>query len=108
MPQNEFIDRKYFEGYGKLGIHKEMLSDSRRVEAYEQAIHNTVRGKVVVDVGAGTGILSIMAAEAKAVLVYAVENSDIVKECRKAVYSRNLGKQIKIMNILAEDAPLPK
>jgi predicted RNA methylase len=36
----------------------------------------------VVDVGAGTGILSIFAADAGAKHVYAIEASQIVKVCK--------------------------
>ena len=43
-----------------LGIHEEMLKDEVRTEAYRKAIVNNkhlYRGKVVLDVGCGTGIL---------------------------------------------------
>lgn len=65
-------------------------------------------GKVVVDVGAGNGILKWMAAEAGAKRVYAIENSEIVSELIKGVRSRELGGRVKVMKIIAEDAPLPK
>jgi predicted RNA methylase len=56
----------YFEAYGKPGIHQEMMNDQRRVDAYREAISRSLKNKVVADVGAGTGVLSIMAAEAGA------------------------------------------
>ena len=40
----------------------------------------SVAGKVVVDVGAGKGLLSIMSAEMGAKKVYAIEFCSIVKE----------------------------
>lgn len=83
-----------------------MLTDARRIEAYRQAVMKTVFEKIVVDVGAGTGILSVMAAEAGANRVYAIEKSEIVRECIKLVKSKKLSQVIKVMNILAEDAPL--
>ena len=39
-----------------------MIRDQVRTEAYRQAIDKLVQGKVVIDVGAGSGILSIFAA----------------------------------------------
>ncbi len=63
---------------------------------------------MVADIGAGTGVLSIMAANAGAAKVFAIEFAKIVKECKKQVSQRGLGKVIKIMEIEAENAPLDK
>ena len=70
-------------------IHREMLQDRPRTLAYQSAFStpdaplrhgagntrhgDTCRGRTVLDVGCGTGILSIMAARAGAAHVYAVE-----------------------------------
>jgi predicted RNA methylase len=43
------------------------------------------KGKIVADVGAGTGVLSIIAAEGGATKVYAIENSQIFKRCKREV-----------------------
>jgi protein arginine N-methyltransferase 1 len=57
------------------GIHEEMLKDKVRTKTYMNSIvqnKHLFRGKVVLDVGAGTGILSMFAAKAGARKVYAV------------------------------------
>lgn len=62
----------YFDSYSGFDIHREMLSDTSRMEAYQRAINsNFFKGKVVLDVGCGTGILSMMAASAGAAKVRA-------------------------------------
>ncbi len=70
--------------FGGIAHHEEMLSDRVRVDAYHRAIHRNVRpGDVVVDLGAGTGLLSFMASRAGAAKVYAIEHSDLIEVARE-------------------------
>ena len=48
-------DKLYFEGYSKVDIHQQMIGDTVRTLAYKEAIFASVAGRVVIDVGAGTG-----------------------------------------------------
>jgi protein arginine N-methyltransferase 1 len=50
-----------------------MCADIKRVEAYKSAIALMCKDKIVVDVGTGTGVLALAAAESGAKRVYAVE-----------------------------------
>ncbi|KAI3744095.1 hypothetical protein L1987_57170 [Smallanthus sonchifolius] len=73
-------DKAYFQSYSHVGIHEEMIKDRVRTETYKTAIlqhQSHIEGKVVVDVGCGTGILSIFCAQAGAKRVYAVDASEI-------------------------------
>ena len=66
----------YFSSYAYIYHQKQMLTDGRRMRAYREAIVGNARafrGKVVLDVGAGSGILSIWAAQAGAARVIACE-----------------------------------
>lgn len=70
--QAQRVDRSYFDGYGGFGIHREMLGDRHRTETYRRALEcnpSTVAGKRVLDVGCGTGILSLFAARGGAASV---------------------------------------
>nr|KYP34437.1 putative protein arginine N-methyltransferase 3 [Cajanus cajan] len=72
------VNESYFGSYSSFGIHREMLSDKERMDAYGQAIlknPSLLNGAVVMDVGCGTGILSLFSAKAGATRVIAVEAS---------------------------------
>ncbi|XP_042383245.1 probable protein arginine N-methyltransferase 3 [Zingiber officinale] len=72
------VNEKYFGAYGSFGIHREMLSDKARMDAYQGALLNNpslINQATVLDVGCGTGILSLFAAQGGASKVIAVEAS---------------------------------
>ena len=59
----------YSDSYAHFGIHEEMLKDEVRTRSYMNAIlqnKHLFKGKVVLDVGCGTGILCMFAAKAGA------------------------------------------
>jgi len=69
-----------------------MIKDSVRTNAYRDAIINNkdvFKDKVVMDVGCGTGILSMFCAKAGAKHVYAVEFSDIAKQAENIIKLNN-------------------
>nr|GLL40988.1 probable protein arginine N-methyltransferase 3 [Ipomoea trifida] len=73
------VNKNYFGSYSSFGIHREMISDKERTDAYRRAIvenPSLFRGSTVMDVGCGTGILSLFAAQAGASRVMAVEASE--------------------------------
>ena len=78
----------YFVSYGYLYHQKDMLQDRGRMEAYRNAILRNpgcFQGKTVLDVGAGSGVLSIWAAMAGARRVYAVEATSMAQHARRLV-----------------------
>ncbi|KAK3009509.1 hypothetical protein RJ639_014094 [Escallonia herrerae] len=74
VAENRVINanKNYFSSYSSFGIHREMISDKARTDAYRQAILDNpslLESAVVLDVGCGT-------AQAGASRVFAVEASD--------------------------------
>jgi predicted RNA methylase len=63
--QENKVDQDYFRFYADYKLHAEMLRDTARVHAYKNAIdRHGMQGKVVIDVGCGTGILAALCAKA--------------------------------------------
>jgi protein arginine N-methyltransferase 1 len=100
----------YFDSYAHFGIHEEMLKDQIRTNAYKDAFlmnEHLVRGKVVLDVGCGTGILSMFAAKAGAKKVYAVDCSNIVNSARQIVKDNKLDHIVTVIQAKVEELVLP-
>ncbi|CAK8565621.1 unnamed protein product [Lathyrus sativus] len=102
-------DMAYFHSYAHLGIHQEMIKDRVRTDTYREAImrhQSLIAGKVVVDVGCGTGILSIFCAQAGAKRVYAVDASDIALQANEVVKANNLSDVVIVLHGRVEDVEI--
>lgn len=100
----------YFDSYSHFGIHEEMLKDWVRTKTYQNVIYkNTflVENKVVLDVGAGTGILSLFCAKAGAAHVYAVECSDMADMAKQIVETNGLSAVVTVLKGTIEEIELP-
>ena len=64
-------------------------------------------GKIVLDVGCGSGILSMMAARAGAAQVIAVDNSSVITVARRIVAENNLQDTITLIRGKIEEVTLP-
>ncbi|CBZ50276.1 conserved hypothetical protein [Neospora caninum Liverpool] len=104
-------DRQYFAGYAELSIHREMISDAARTEAYRDFIlqnGDLFAGKIVLDVGCGTGILSLFCAQAGArkvedvVLVWADENSQRVEAIPREEFQKSPSRKVQVDVIVSE------
>lgn len=87
-----------------------MLKDEIRTNAYRDAIEGNpqdFKDKVVLDIGAGTGILSIFAARAGAKHVYAVENAEIAFFAKEIIKNNGFSDKITVLKGKMEEIVLP-
>merc|ERR1711953_315952 len=101
----------YFDSYAHFGIHEEMLKDEVRTLTYRNSMwHNKhlFEGKVVLDVGCGTGILSMFAAKAGAKMVIGVDMSSIVDHAKQIVKDNKLDDVVTIIRGKVEEISLPE
>lgn len=104
-------EEEYFESYTDLEVHKLMLDDTVRNEAYRAAIcdnPNIFAGKTVLDVGTGTGFLAILCAKAGASRVYAIEASDMAELATVTVHENDVADKVQVIQNKIENVELPE
>ena len=93
--------------------HVGMLKDLVRNNAYNKALNSVVKkGDLVLEIGTGTGLLSMMASESGARHVYSCEQSNIIaKSAEKIIKKNGFEDKITIINknskdlLIGEDLP---
>jgi precorrin-6B methylase 2 len=91
----------------QLTEHQGYLADERRIAAYRAALAEIVQtGDVVLDLGAGTGILGYLACEAGAKAVIAVDRSDILETARRIAADNGYLDRITHIKALSTEAML--
>ena len=102
---------RYFCTYSYLYNQKQMLEDWKRTGGYRDAIMNNracFEGKVILDVGTGSGILAIFAAMAGARKVYAIEATDMAVHARALIKANKLDGVIEVVQGTIETIELPE
>jgi type I protein arginine methyltransferase len=120
-------DTHYFQSYAENGtllvpyhfrylqrnhtdIHAVMINDKVRTATYANFILNSpnlFRDAIVLDVGCGTGILSLFAARAGAKRVIAVDASDVVEKAAQNVKANGFDNIITVVRGKVESVVLP-
>jgi len=108
IPQMRAVDRADVEDaedamlgqFIPIHYHYQMLDQQARIGGFEQAINYAVKpGMKVVELGAGTGVLSFFAARAGAAKVYSVERlPHVAKAARRFIAANGFGEQVEIVN----------
>lgn len=99
----------YFDSYSHYGIHMDMLKDVHRTSTYRDAMWRNAyyfQGKVVLDVGCGTGILSMFAARAGARKVIGIDCSSVASQAKQIVALNGFKDVITIIQGKVEELEL--
>jgi type II protein arginine methyltransferase len=92
------IDPGYIEARDNLDLacagvaplwHFPMMADAVRNDAYDQALRRAAPGKRVLDIGAGSGLLAMMAARAGAAAVTTCEAVPAIAAAAREIIERN-------------------
>ena len=89
--------------------HRQYLADPHRLGAFERAISATVKpGDVVIDLGAGTGILGLLACRAGASRVYAIDDGGIIDLARSLCRANGFADRVVFIKELSTRVTLPE
>ncbi len=95
--------------YAEFEVHRTMIRDRIRTDAFRRAIDSVVRpGDVVLDVGAGSGILSLFAARAGAARVYAVEQTSIAVLAQELATANRVADIVRVIQGDVTELELPE
>jgi protein arginine N-methyltransferase 1 len=86
-----------------------MIADRVRTGAYAEAIVRAVKpGDVVIEIGCGPGLFSLLACRAGAKRVYAIESNDSVAFARELVVANGYANRIEILHGYSRRVSLPE
>lgn len=108
VPGKRDDDTHYFNSYASNDIHQTMLEDSVRTLTYAKFLLSPrnaafIRGKTIMDVGCGSGILSLFCARAGAKEVLAIDASDVADRARGNIEANGWGHVVKVKKGKLED-----
>ena len=92
----------------RLTSYGDMITNQPRTDAYAQALRQAVRpGGTVLDIGAGTGIFSLLACQYGAGHVHAVEPDDAIQVARQMAAANGCSDRITFHQALSTAIALP-
>lgn len=95
-------------GY-RISDYGRMIADTVRMQAYAQALRQAIApGSSVLDIGAGTGILALLACQLGAGQVHAVEVTDAILTARQIALANGYADRINFIQGLSTEITLPE
>lgn len=92
-----------------VGAYGEMIRSTARMDRYEAALRQVVRpGAVVLDIGAGTGIFSLLACQMGAGEVHAIEPDPSIEVAKEAARLNGFADRITFHDTLSTRVTLPR
>jgi len=89
--------------------HRQYLADDARISAYRRAIQEVVHpGDVVLDLGAGTGILGLLACQSGAKRVYAIDEGGMIELAREICRANSFDDRMTFIKGLSTRVELPE
>jgi histone-arginine methyltransferase CARM1 len=98
--------RYFFQKFGKLSTHSMMLQDETRMNSFQRAFfenRSDFEGKVIMDVGSGSGILAFFAIQAGAAKVYCVEASPMAEVITQLAAANGWSDKIVVVHNILQD-----
>jgi len=87
----------------------EMIADCERFEAYSSAIAKTVRaGDAVLEIGCGPGVFALLACQAGARKVYAIDSEEIVHFARELADANGFADRMEFIQSDSRKVQLPE
>ena len=87
----------------------DMIADRERFEAYRKAISHTVRpGDVVLEIGCGPGVFALLACQAGARMLYAVDSEEIAHFARELAAANGFAGRMEFIQSDSRKLQLPE
>ena len=92
-----------------LAGHGAMIADELRTGAYAKALEKAVRpGSTVLDLGAGSGIMSLIACRLGARKVYAIEPDEVIEVAKELARENGFADRIEFIRDISTKVTLPE
>jgi protein arginine N-methyltransferase 1 len=87
----------------------QMVADRERLDAYSKAIAKAVRpGDAVLEIGCGPGVFALLACQAGARRVYAIDSEEIVHFARELAAANGFAERTEFIQIDSRKVQLPE